>query len=106
MDTESRLGLAEVLEALRGELREAALRGDASDLHFPVAGVEVKLDVSVTREGKGKAGIKFWVLEFGGSASVAREDSHSITIRLGAPTDNDGRNVDVERVLRDRTDQG
>ncbi len=102
MNNESRLGIVEVLDALRSELGEAAMHGSASDLHFPVEGVQVTLNVTVAREAEGTAGIKFWVLEFGAKARVAREEAHSITINLGAPTDPDGRNVNVERVLRDR----
>lgn len=106
MEDGSQFGLIEVLDALRADLLEASLRGDASDLHFPIASVQVTLNVSVTREGEGTAGIKFWVLGIGGKASVAREDAHTVTINLGTPVDNEGMAVDVERVWRDRTDQG
>ena len=43
------LGLAETIEALRGELAQAAAAGGAAGFQFPVAGVQLEFHVGVTK---------------------------------------------------------
>ena len=91
------LELAETMEALRAELAAAAAAGARSAFHFPVAGVQLEFHVGVTRTGEGKAGVKFWVVELGGSGGYAREEIQTVTVTLGAPVDPNGNPITIYR---------
>ena len=94
------LGLAETMEALRAELAQAAAAGAAgaaAGFQFPVAGVQLEFHVGVTKTGEGKAGVRFWVVELGGTASYAREEIQTVTVTLGAPVDQNGEPVKIYR---------
>ena len=93
------LGLAETMEALRAELAQAAAAGAAAGFQFPVAGVQLEFHVGVTKAGEGKAGVRFYVVELGGSGSYAREEIQTVTVTLGAPVDDNGDPVKVYRGL-------
>lgn len=91
------LELAETMEALRAELAAAAAAGAGSAFQFPVAGVQLEFHVGVTKTGEGKAGVKFWVVELGGSGGYAREEIQTVTVTLGAPVDYNGNLVKIYR---------
>lgn len=91
------LELAETVEALRGELAPAAAAGAGTGFQFPVAGVQLEFHVAVTRTGEGRAGVKFWVVELGGSGSYAREEIQTVTVTLGAPVNQSGDPVKIYR---------
>lgn len=75
-----RLGLAEFLTALRGELAESQKRAEDDPLKLAVGTVELSLDVAYTLEGSGSAEAKlkpkFWVIDFGevGVSSSVRSE--------------------------------
>ena len=91
------LRLAETMEALRAELAQAAAAGAAAGFQFPVAGVQLEFHVGVKKTGEGKAGVKFYVVELGGSGSYAREEIQTVTVTLGAPVDHNGDPVKIYR---------
>jgi hypothetical protein len=62
-----------------------------------VAGVQLEFHVGVTKAGKGAAGVKFWVVDLGGSVSYAREEIQTVTVTLGAPVDQNGDPVKIYR---------
>ena len=92
-----KLGLAETMEALRAELAQAAAAGAAAGFQFPVAGVQLEFHVGVKKIGEGKAGVKFYVVELGGSGSYAREEIQTVTVTLGPPVDQNGETVKIYR---------
>ncbi|WP_322778716.1 trypco2 family protein [Frankia sp. Cas4] len=92
-----RLGLAETVDALRAELAQATAAGAGSGFQFPVTEVQLEFHVAVTKTGDGKAGIKFWVVELGGSVGYAREEIQKVAVTLGAPVDQDGNPVKIHR---------
>jgi hypothetical protein len=73
--------LADFIGALRAELRAAALARDPQ-LQFNVGPVNVEFTLMTRHEGGGKAGIRFWVVEAGASASVASESTQKVTLAL------------------------
>src|SRR5215472_7332096 len=91
------LGLAETMEALRAELAQASAAGAAAGFQFPVAGVQLEFHVGVKKTGEGKAGVRFYVVELGGSGSYAREEIQTVTVTLGAPVDHHGDPVKIYR---------
>ena len=91
------LGIAETVEALRAELAQAAEAGAGAGFQFPVIGVQLEFHVGVTKTGEGRGGVKFYVVELGGSGSYAKEEIQTVTVSLGAPVDKNG---DPARIYR------
>ncbi len=91
------LELAETVESLRAELARAAEAGAGAAFQFPVTGVQLEFHVGVTKAGEGKAGVRFYVVELGGSGSYAREEIQTVTVTLGAPVDQNGEPVKIYR---------
>ena len=91
------LELAETMEALRAELAQAVKAGAKADFQFPVTGVQLEFHVGVTKAGEGRAGVKFYVVELGGSGKYAREEIQTVTVTLGAPVDHHGDPVKIYR---------
>jgi len=80
-DQPVRLSLADFIEALRAELRAAAMTKDPQ-LQFNVGPVTVEFTLMTHHEGGGKAGVRFWVVEAGASAAVANESTQKVTLAL------------------------
>ena len=59
--------------------------------------MQLEFHVGVTKTGGGKAGVKFYVVELGGSGSYAREEIQTVTVTLGAPVDHHGDPVKIYR---------
>ncbi|MFF9244826.1 trypco2 family protein [Streptomyces sp. NPDC014776] len=97
-----RIGLAETIEAVRAELASAITAGAASTLQFPVDGVQLEFNVAVEKKAGGKAGVRFWVMELGGSADYRNEEIQKVTVTLGTPVDDHGRPVKVHRGSDDK----
>ncbi len=97
-----RLELADTVEALRDELARAAAAGAAAGFQFPVTEIKLEFHVGVTKTGEGKAGVKFYVVELGGSGSYKREEIQTVTVTLGAPVDQSGSPVKVHRGSTDK----
>jgi hypothetical protein len=98
------VGLADAIEALRAELIRAWWGSKGEPLRFKPAPVELTVQVAVTSSGKGGAGIRWWLLELGGS--VSRESAVTQTLKLKLDPvgfDEHGRQVEV---MIDDTDQG
>ena len=76
-----RLRLADFIDALRTELRAAALQKDPQ-LQFNVGPVTIQFTMMTHYEGEGKAGVRFWVVEAGASATVANESTQQLTLTL------------------------
>jgi len=89
------LGLAETMEALRGEIARAAADAAGSDYQFPVAGVQLEFHVAVKKEGSVDAKVRVWVVEAGGSGSLSREEIHKVTVTVGSPVDRHGRTIKI-----------
>jgi hypothetical protein len=82
---DSRLELATMIEALRDSLETAQAEGRDRATRFHVDGIEVEAIVEVTKEREGSAGVKFWIVEAGGSLS--RSSIATQRIKLSLSTD-------------------
>ena len=74
--------LAEAIEGVRAELSEAMAAGAGERLRFEVGPVELEFTVGVQRDLQGKAGVKVWVMEIGGSGGFSRDSSHRVKLML------------------------
>jgi hypothetical protein len=64
-----RVPLAEAIQALRRELRQAIREGSAEDLRFGVGPVEIECDLVITREAAANGGVRFWLITAEGKGS-------------------------------------
>lgn len=94
--------MPEAIEAVRAELRAAVDQAAGQDMQFPVSSVELQFQVGVTREKSGSAALKVWVVELEGGGGLTREDTHTVTVTLGPPVDQDGEPVKVRRRRREK----
>jgi hypothetical protein len=78
----SGIPLADVIRELRTELATAIEEGRAHELRFKPGNIDVELALEVRREGKAKAGVKFWVVEFGAEGTAGQTQSHKIRLSL------------------------
>lgn len=91
----SQIGLVDVVQALRAELARASEQAVDADVQFPVGQVTLEFHVGVTRSAEARGGVRFWVLELGGSGGIAAESVQKVTIVLDPPVDRDGRPIKV-----------
>ncbi|MFF7699270.1 trypco2 family protein [Streptomyces lydicus] len=75
------IGIAEAVAHLRAELMAAAAGGGAGP-RFEVGPVELEFSVEMRREGKGKAGVKVWVVSADVEASVSKASVHRVKLVL------------------------
>lgn len=85
----SRIGLEETIAALRQGLMASILASQGEELRFEVGQVMVEFHVEVERSKDAKGGIKFWVVELGGSGGAKDKAIHKVTIPL-KPIQRDG----------------
>ncbi len=73
--------LADFVGALRDQLRLARADADPS-LPIEVGPVTVEFTVMTRKEGEGRAGVKFWVVDAGVSGKLASESTQKVTLEL------------------------
>ena len=75
--------LADALESLREQLKEAVVQAQGKDLAFACESVEVQLQVVVTNTRKGEAKAGLWnVVTIGGGVDHATSATHIIKLVL------------------------
>lgn len=77
---EGAVSLSAVIASLRAELTRAWWDGRHGLVRFKPAPVELTLEVGVTKSKGGSAGVRWWVVELGGTLS--REAASTQTIKL------------------------
>ncbi|MER5386730.1 trypco2 family protein [Streptomyces sp. NPDC002688] len=75
------IGIAEAVEYLRAEL-VAAAAGSGTGPRFEVGPVELEFSVEMRKEGKGKAGLKAWVVSADMEASVSKASVQRVKLVL------------------------
>jgi hypothetical protein len=59
--------------------------------------VQLVFHVGCTKGSEGRGGVRFYVVELGGSGSYAQEEIQTVTVTLGAPVDQNGDPVKIYR---------
>jgi hypothetical protein len=73
--------LAQFVAALREEIRSAQADADPG-LPIELGPISVEFTVLSRREGEGKAGVRFWVVEAGVAGKLASESTQKVTMQL------------------------
>jgi hypothetical protein len=76
------VGLPEAIEALRRDLAAAWWDGRGHRVRFRIEPVELTMQVGVTRESAGSAGIKWHILTLGGSRKHETAATQTLKLRL------------------------
>jgi hypothetical protein len=98
------LGLAEAIEAVRRELRDAQERGAGDDVRFTVGPVDLEFAVDVTKTGGGGASVKvLGVVDIGGKGEFSTANTHRVKISLN-PVTKDGEPFEVAANSSQRPD--
>ena len=79
---ESLVGLASAIEALRDELTVAWASSTHQRLRFRPVSIELTVQVTVTKTGKGSGGIKWWLVELGGERSAESATTQTLKLAL------------------------
>jgi hypothetical protein len=95
-DQSEAVPLADFIDALRGELRTAREHADP-ELPIEIGPVTVEFTVLTRREGEGRAGLRFWVVDAGFGGKKASESTQKVTMQL-APLGPQGRPARVRDV--------
>jgi hypothetical protein len=87
--------LADAIQQLRDELREAILEGREKDILFTPNGIELELGLSFAAEAKVGGGFKLLAfLDLSTEAKASRESHHKIKLSLSV-TDKNGQPIKV-----------
>jgi hypothetical protein len=80
--------LADAIQQLRDELREAILQGKDQDIVFTPTGIDLELSISFTAEAKAGGGVKLLAfLDLSTEARASRESQHKIKLSLTVTED-------------------
>lgn len=85
-ETESRIPLADLVNAVRAELETAALDARNQQLQFEVQDVQLEVDVTTTGTREVGGGVQVWVLTVGAKGSKANAATQKVTLRMSAVT--------------------
>jgi hypothetical protein len=86
--------LKNVLAQLRTQLAAAQREGNNAGLRFEIEDIEVELNVAVTAEGGGNAGVKFLVVTGNLDGKASREVTQKIKLKL-KPRNGTGGSVQI-----------
>jgi Trypsin-co-occurring domain 2 len=75
------VAFADFVAALRDQIRAAQVDADPG-LPIEIGPVSVEFTLLTRREGEGKAGVRFWVVEAGVSGRMASESTQKVTMQL------------------------
>jgi hypothetical protein len=86
------VSLALAIGALRDELTQAWSTSRDAKVRFKPAPVELTLQVAVTSEGTGRAGVRWWLLELGGELAHESAVTQTVKVNLEPVLFDDGGN--------------
>lgn len=76
------LDLVTVIRSLRSQLDEAMTVAEKQKIQFEATSVELEFQVGITSSAEATGGVKFWVVELGGSGSRASESIQKVKLSL------------------------
>jgi hypothetical protein len=97
-EPEPGIPLADLVDAIRGELETAALNARDQQLQFEVQDVQLEVEITTTGTREGGGGLKIYVLTLGAKGSRSNASSQKVTLNLGT-VNRDGSKFRVSDVL-------
>ena len=96
-DQQPGIPLADLIDAVRGELEAAALKAVDQKLQFEVQDVQLEVEIATTGTKGAEGGIKVWVVNIGAKGSKSDANTQKVTLKLG-PVSTDGTKFKVSDV--------
>jgi NTP-dependent ternary system trypsin peptidase co-occuring protein len=91
-----KITLAEAIDQLRNDLREAIVEGEGQDLVFNPQNIELELAITFEGEVKASGGVKLLVfLDVSGEAKKSETSTHRVKLTLNV-TDKQGNPIKVK----------
>ena len=81
------IDVSDAIAHMRQEIQKAMAEGVGKPVRFRAKGIELELSVELKRVGEGRAGIKAWVLDFGGKVGIENKSAHKVKLQLELPRD-------------------
>ena len=81
-----KIGLKEMVVALRKELLEAQEEGAKQNLKFAVEEIDIEVELVTTKEGEGEGGVKFLVYDAKMKGKLAKARTHRLHLKLKPDT--------------------
>jgi hypothetical protein len=78
----SELDLVTVIKSLRMQLEEAMTVAENQTIQFEATSLELEFQVGVTSSVEATGGVKFWVVEMGGSGARSSETVQTVKLAL------------------------
>ena len=85
-EPESRIPLADLVNAVRAELETASVNARNQQLQFEVQDVQLEVEVMTTGTREAGGGLQVWVLTVGAKGSKANAATQKVTLNLSAVT--------------------
>ena len=82
MEEVNRLPLANAIDEIRSELIRAMKLGEGKELQFRIQPIELEMNIVASSEASATGGIKFWVLNFDGTANATNSTVHRLKVIL------------------------
>jgi hypothetical protein len=79
---DTRIPLADAIRALREELVSAVAEGEGQQVRFDLHSIELELQVQMSREVGGSAGINLWAVSLGGEGARSSSATHTVRLSL------------------------
>jgi hypothetical protein len=100
-DSKGLVPLADAIGELRAELLAAIEKADGSRLRFDLKGIDLELNVVVTREGSGGGKVSFKLFGLGAEANLGGKISDAVTqkVKLTLMPKLDGADVQVNATV-------
>jgi hypothetical protein len=89
--------LADLIDAVRGELEAAALNAVDQKLQFEVQDVQLEVEIATTGTKGAEGGIKVWVVNIGAKVDRSDANTQKVSLKLG-PVSPDGTKFKVSDV--------
>jgi hypothetical protein len=100
---ELQIPLADAIRALRRELVEAVRQPKDEEVRFALGPIDLELQVEVSKEAGGEAGIDFWLVTIGGKGSRTQATTHTVKLSL-SPVSATGEGLVVHSQVEGRPD--
>ena len=103
---ETKIGLSDMVTALRRELEDAQKKSEQERLRFTVEDIELELQIIAENTDKASLGIKFWVLNSSLEAAEKNVTTQALRLKLkvsdtSGDQDNPKTPVEIKGVVSD-----
>lgn len=95
----AKIELADMIKQLRDELQTAVRAGEGEEIRFELGEVTLEAQVEVAKEGSGKAGVKFWVVDAETSGKASKAVTQKLVLKL-RPVGEDDETIRLLRLDR------